>query len=391
MSVDQDERTPGAFRTVADLDVEAFGSAVRARGRRRPRCRPLRDRAEGPRLHGGGAACGRGGGSPGDHGRAQRLHPRRARCPGRARSVLDPAVVDAASAVYRELIDEEAAAGRSAGDHFAAPGKNERLWNSFQKLAERAPSTFVAYFANPVLDLVCESWLGPGYRMTAQVNVVHPGGDAQRPHRDYHLGFLSDDEAARTRSRCAGRQRCSRCRARSPTPTWRSSPAPPGCCPSPSATTSVSSPTGTPRSRTTSASTSCSCRCARVICCSSTRRCSTPPGTTALPTSSARPTSSRSPPRSASPWRPSTRRGSPPLLRRPAGAPRARDAGEELEVALTMVADGYPFPGNLDSTPPTGGLAPPSQRDLLRQALAEAWSFERLASALAAQQAARGA
>ena len=33
--------------------------------------------------------------------------------------------------------------------------------------------------------------------MTSQVNVVRPGGLAQDPHRDYHLGFLSDEVAAR--------------------------------------------------------------------------------------------------------------------------------------------------------------------------------------------------
>ena len=33
--------------------------------------------------------------------------------------------------------------------------------------------------------------------MTSQVNVVRPGGTAQDPHRDYHLGFLSNESAAR--------------------------------------------------------------------------------------------------------------------------------------------------------------------------------------------------
>jgi ectoine hydroxylase-related dioxygenase (phytanoyl-CoA dioxygenase family) len=36
---------------------------------------------------------------------------------------------------------------------------------------------------------MCEAWLGPGYRITSQVNVVKPGGAAQVSHRDYHLGF----------------------------------------------------------------------------------------------------------------------------------------------------------------------------------------------------------
>src|SRR5205085_11682474 len=43
----------------------------------------------------------------------------------------------------------------------------------------------------------CLSWLGPGYQVSSQVNVVNPGGEAQRPHRDYHLGFLTDEEAFR--------------------------------------------------------------------------------------------------------------------------------------------------------------------------------------------------
>jgi ectoine hydroxylase-related dioxygenase (phytanoyl-CoA dioxygenase family) len=33
--------------------------------------------------------------------------------------------------------------------------------------------------------------------MTAQVNQVRPGGKAQQAHRDYHLGFQSQDSAAR--------------------------------------------------------------------------------------------------------------------------------------------------------------------------------------------------
>ena len=36
-----------------------------------------------------------------------------------------------------------------------------------------------------------EAWLGPSYQITSQLNVVNPGGAAQVPHRDYHLGFQS--------------------------------------------------------------------------------------------------------------------------------------------------------------------------------------------------------
>ena len=38
--------------------------------------------------------------------------------------------------------------------------------------------------------------------MTAQVNRVNPGGAAQSAHRDYHLGFMSTDEALRYPASC---------------------------------------------------------------------------------------------------------------------------------------------------------------------------------------------
>ncbi|MEM7489696.1 MAG: phytanoyl-CoA dioxygenase family protein, partial [Pseudomonadota bacterium] len=69
-------------------------------------------------------------------------------------------------------------------------------WNSLQKLCLAAPETFLAYFANPVIDAACEAWLGPNYQMTAQVNVVRPGGQAQQAHRDYHLGFQTAEVSA---------------------------------------------------------------------------------------------------------------------------------------------------------------------------------------------------
>ncbi|MCD9877864.1 phytanoyl-CoA dioxygenase family protein [Streptomyces guryensis] len=108
----------------------------------------------------------------------------------------DHAVVDRATEVFDALIREQDAAGTTAGDHFAKPGANERVWNALEKAALYDPAAFADYYANPVLALVCEAWLGPGYQVTSQVNVVNPGGLAQTAHRDYHLGFLSDESAA---------------------------------------------------------------------------------------------------------------------------------------------------------------------------------------------------
>ncbi|MDH5356166.1 MAG: phytanoyl-CoA dioxygenase family protein [Gammaproteobacteria bacterium] len=101
----------------------------------------------------------------------------------------DTEVVDEASEIFQQILAEEAQASAGEGDHFAAAGSNSRIWNSAQKLCLKSPEVFARYFANVALSAVCEAWLGPGYQMTAQLNVVHPGGIAQDAHRDYHLGF----------------------------------------------------------------------------------------------------------------------------------------------------------------------------------------------------------
>lgn len=105
----------------------------------------------------------------------------------------DHDVVDRATVVFEQIIAEERAAGGAHGDHFAAPGANDRIWNALEKLAVRDPDTFVDYYANDMLAAVSSAWLGPGYQVTSQVNAVRPGGRAQEPHRDYHLGFLADE------------------------------------------------------------------------------------------------------------------------------------------------------------------------------------------------------
>ncbi|MFE9169749.1 phytanoyl-CoA dioxygenase family protein [Streptomyces kebangsaanensis] len=108
----------------------------------------------------------------------------------------DTAVVDRATAVFHALIAEQRASGATAGDHFAKPGANDRVWNALEKAALHDPETFADYYANDVLALVGEAWLGPGYQVTSQINVVNPGGAAQTVHRDYHLGFLTNEVAA---------------------------------------------------------------------------------------------------------------------------------------------------------------------------------------------------
>ena len=109
----------------------------------------------------------------------------------------DHEVVDRATAAFDAIIAAERAAGGGGNDHFAKAGANDRIWNALEKLAVRDPGTFVDYYGNDILALISTAWLGPAYQMTSQVNVVRPGGQAQDPHRDYHLGFLSNEIAAR--------------------------------------------------------------------------------------------------------------------------------------------------------------------------------------------------
>ena len=101
----------------------------------------------------------------------------------------DTTVIDEATRLYEDIISDEKLKNGGGADHFAAAGANDRIWNSLQKLCESSPDVFLRYFANEPIQVACEAWLGPNYQMTAQVNLVHPGGDAQQAHRDYHLGF----------------------------------------------------------------------------------------------------------------------------------------------------------------------------------------------------------
>jgi ectoine hydroxylase-related dioxygenase (phytanoyl-CoA dioxygenase family) len=112
-------------------------------------------------------------------------------------AAFEPDVVDRATAVFTDLIAAQKAAGVAGGDHFAKPGANDRVWGALDKFALRDPAAFAAYYDNDTLALISQAWLGSGYQVTSQVNVVNPGGVAQVAHRDYHLGFMSQEQALR--------------------------------------------------------------------------------------------------------------------------------------------------------------------------------------------------
>ncbi len=103
----------------------------------------------------------------------------------------DTGIIDNATVLFNQLIEQEKLAEKNGADHFAKPGANDRIWNALQKHCLTDPQNYIAYYSNIVLDLASSAWLGDGYQMTAQVNRVNPGGGAQTAHRDYHLGFMS--------------------------------------------------------------------------------------------------------------------------------------------------------------------------------------------------------
>ena len=114
------------------------------------------------------------------------------------RNAVDADAVTAMTTVFHDLAAAERAQGGTSGaDHYAKHGANTRIWNVIQKTASIDTALWVRYHASPVLALVAEAWLGPWYQITTQVNIVHPGGEMQFPHRDYHLGFQREADVDR--------------------------------------------------------------------------------------------------------------------------------------------------------------------------------------------------
>jgi ectoine hydroxylase-related dioxygenase (phytanoyl-CoA dioxygenase family) len=110
-------------------------------------------------------------------------------------AIESTSVIDIATNNFEGIINSEKLNG-NVSDHFAKPGANDRVWNSLQKHCMKDPQNFIDYYCSETIALASEAWLGPNYQVTAQVNRVNPGGEAQKAHRDYHLGFMSAEQSA---------------------------------------------------------------------------------------------------------------------------------------------------------------------------------------------------
>ncbi len=293
------------------------------------------------------------------------------------RGALDRAVVDRATVEFDAMVAEQRAAGAVAGDHFAPPGANDRVWNALEKLAVRAPAVFVDYYASDVVARVAHAWLGPGYQVTSQVNVVHPGGPAQVGHRDYHLGFLPPAAVARYPAHV---------HRLSPVLTLQGAVAhadmpvesgPTMYLPHSQKYGPGYLATGLPefRAHFERAHVQLPLRTgdaaflnpAVIHGAGANRTAGVRRTANLLQISSAFGRAMESVDRAR------VCRAVHPHLR----------PGPEHEHAIAAAAEGYPFPTNLDRDPPVDGLAPPSQADLVRRAVAEGWSPEEFGDALA--------
>jgi ectoine hydroxylase-related dioxygenase (phytanoyl-CoA dioxygenase family) len=291
--------------------------------------------------------------------------------------------VDRVSTACFAMIEAEKAGGHG-GDHFATAGANDRVWNALQKLALRDPEAFCRYYANPFLALVATAWLGPGYQITSQVNCVNPGGAAQQPHRDYHLGFCTPTQAAAyPRS----------VHLLSPHLTLQGTVAH-GDMPLDSGPTLL-----LPHSQKYPAGYLLAGR-EDFRQCFRARHVQLPlrQGDAVFFNPALL--------HAAGANRTATTRRLGNLLQISSAFGRAMEAVDRPAMCLALYpalgdalasgaldarqaravvaacAEGYAFPTNLDLDPPLGGLAPPSQQDLLHRALAERWPVEQLAAQL---------
>jgi ectoine hydroxylase-related dioxygenase (phytanoyl-CoA dioxygenase family) len=61
------------------------------------------------------------------------------------------ATITRANAALAKIIETEKEEFKRRGDHFAAAGANDRIWNSFEKHAMADPAGFADYYANDIL------------------------------------------------------------------------------------------------------------------------------------------------------------------------------------------------------------------------------------------------
>lgn len=299
------------------------------------------------------------------------------------KGAIERSVLDRVTAEFERMIAEQNAAGVTAGDHFAQVGANDRVWNAVEKLAVGAPACFVDYYESDAIALAATAWLGPGYQITSQLNVVRPGGAAQSAHRDYHLGFMTDEQAAPLPGHA---------HLLSPMLTLQGAVAhcdmPVASGPTKLLPHSQKYPAGYVAWRrpdvvelferrsvqlALDAGDAVFFSPALLHAAGSNHTADIRRMANLLQTSSAMGRAMESVDRTRM-----SKAIYPTLVeRQAAGWPV-----DALHRVVAACAEGYAFPTNLDRDPPIGGLAPDSQADIVRTALADGWSSRQLGEAL---------
>ena len=305
----------------------------------------------------------------------------------------DTAPVDRATAAFEAIIAEESEGG-GGSDHFAAAGSNARVWCSAGKLCERDPEGFARYHGNPLIAAACEAWLGPAYQVTAQVNLVRPGGAGQTAHRDYHLGFQGAEAAARWPRHAHALSaaltlqgaiaHCDMPVESGPTRLLpRSQLYGPGYLAQHDERfgalfeeRAVQVPLGKGDALFFNP--------ALLHAAGANRSADVQRMANLLQVSSAFGRAMEAMDR-----RGMAMRLYPALLSLTAEGAEGRLGAAEAEAAIAACAESYPFPTNLDTDPPVGGNAPGSEADLMRRALAERWEPDEFEAALIERAAAR--
>jgi ectoine hydroxylase-related dioxygenase (phytanoyl-CoA dioxygenase family) len=299
----------------------------------------------------------------------------------------DTTAIDDATALFESIIARERQAGTSGADHFAKAGANDRIWNALEKLCVDDPRAFARYYANPFIAAISEAWLGPYYQMTSQINVVRPGGAAQQAHRDYHLGFQTNEEALRFPAHV---------HTMSPLLTLQGAVAH-GDMPVESGPTKLLpfSQRYAPgylawrrpefRAHFESHCVQLALRKGDAVffnpalfhAAGDNRTSDISRMANLLQVSSAYGRAMETVDR--------TRMAIAlyPVLRELRADAVLDD--DQLHAAIASCAEGYPFPTNLDTDPPLGGLAPESQQQLMKRAIHEAWSESAFRDAVVAQ------
>ena len=93
---------------------------------------------------------------------------------------FDAQPLDRATAAFERMVVDQRSKGIAAGDHFAKPGANDRIWNALEKLAVADPGAFVDYYANDAVALAAQAWLGRATRSPHSSTSSTPAAPGRR-------------------------------------------------------------------------------------------------------------------------------------------------------------------------------------------------------------------